>query len=346
MIQPINTIHRYKLLHIVLWAALLGVWYFFRYEDYSTSQLAFTITLLKVADLAFMVYVTNYVFIPQLLYKKRYGWFAACFLLFIFCSSWLKMWLEGRLMHNPSLFDLSVHFKTRFYDNIIPHILLVSTGAGFKLVFDYARAQRALGELARENAEAELNFLKSQINPHFVFNSLNAVYFLIDKQNADARDALHRFSGMLRYQLYECNGHTTSLGKEIAYLNDYIDLQRLRRDNNCRILFNCAPGLQAFGIAPLLLIPFVENAFKHLSHYSDATNEVSIAITENGGLLRFSVSNTTEAKNGSVVLPHQGIGLKNVKRRLALLYPGRHSLAIQHPDGRFDVTLELQMEPV
>jgi hypothetical protein len=338
-----NTIHRYKLSHVFAWAALLGVWYFFRYEDFSNRQLAFNITLLKVADLAFMVYVTNYLLIPKLLYKKHYALFAVSFLSFIFCSSWLKMYLEGRLMHNTAIFNLFDHFKVRFYDNVIPHILLVSTGAGFKLVYDYAKAQRRLGEMAKENAEAELSFLKSQINPHFLFNSLNSVYFLIDKQNAGARDALHRFSDMLRYQLYECNGHKTSIEKEIAYLQDYIDLQRLRRDNNCVIDFHCTPGVKGLFIEPLLLIPFVENAFKHLSHYGDRPNEVSISVTEKNGVFRLAVSNTTEPGAGGNGLKQEGIGLKNVKRRLELLYPGQHSLDINSLDNRFDVSLELQI---
>ncbi|MEJ0106369.1 MAG: histidine kinase [Bacteroidota bacterium] len=95
-------------------------------------------------------------------------------------------------------------------------------------MIDYARAQRRIGELAKEKAETELNFLKSQINPHFLFNSLNSVYFLIDKNNPGARQALHKFSDMLRYQIYECNGEKIPVEKEISYLQDYIDLQKLR----------------------------------------------------------------------------------------------------------------------
>jgi len=173
---------------------------------------------------------------------------------------------------------------------------LVSTAAGFKLVFDYAKAQRRMGEMAKENAEAELNFLKSQINPHFVFNSLNSVYFLIDKQNNDARDALHKFSDMLRYQLYECNGNKTTVDKEITYLLDYIDLQRLRRDENSKIFVNFSDDIKGLSIEPLLLIPFVENAFKHLSHFSDKNNEVHIALTKENDMIKFTVVNTIEPK--------------------------------------------------
>ncbi|RFM28313.1 sensor histidine kinase [Deminuibacter soli] len=342
--QYIAAIQRYRLHHLLAWIILLGLWYFFRYEDYSTPQLAFRITLLKVADLALMVYMTNYLLIPYLLYKKQYVLFGVVFLLLVCSCSYLKMWLEARLMHNADAFGLLTHVKSRLYDNVIPHLLLVSTGAAFKLVLDYAHAQQRIGQMVREHAAAELNFLKSQINPHFVFNSLNAVYFLIDRQNAAARDALHKFSGMLRYQLYECNGQQIPVEKEIAYLKDYIDMQRLRHDAHCHISFTCAPAVNGFTIAPLLLIPFVENAFKHLSHNNEL-NEVVIDVQQANGNLQFSVANTTEAAPGNAQTAG-GIGLKNVRRRLELLYPGKHALHIQHAANRFTILLSLHMEQV
>jgi two-component system LytT family sensor kinase len=337
--DPKNTILRWKLHHVLFWLALAGVWYFFRYEDYSSKQLALKVTLLKVADLAFMVYVTNYVLIPRLLYRKKYFVFGISFLLFIVASSWLKIWLEGRLVHHPELFDIFRRFKVLFYDNTIPHILLVSTGAAFRLIMDYATAQRRMAEMARENAAAELNFLKSQINPHFVFNSLNSVYFLIDKQNTAARDSLEKFSDMLRYQLYECSAQEVSIEKEVGYLKDYIDLQRLRRDDNCVIDLRLSPELKGFRIAPLLLIPFVENAFKHLSHYRNGKNRVVVRLEKENGSLEFAVSNTREEKTGG----EGGIGLRNVQRRLELLYPGRHSLVIGKLPDQFDIFLKLEI---
>src|SRR5438445_12586327 len=123
--------------------------------------------------------------------------------------------------------------------------------------------------MAKEKAEAELGFLKSQINPHFLFNSLNSVYFLIDKNNAGARDALHKFSDMLRYQLYEIKDEKIPIEKEISFIRDYIDIQRLRREANCSVNLEIGKEVKGFSIEPLLLVPFVENSFKHLSHFSN-----------------------------------------------------------------------------
>jgi sensor histidine kinase YesM len=336
--------YRNTIAHLVFWAALFGLWYFFRYDDFANKQMLLQVTLIKTADLALMVYITNYILIPRLLYRKQYVVFGILFLCFVFLTSWLKMYLEGQLMHNPQVFDLSRYPKRRIYDNMIPHLLLVSTGAAFKLLIDYARAQRKLGELAKEKAETELNFLKSQINPHVVFNSLNAVYFLISKENTEARNALHKFSDMLRYQLYDCTADTISIEKELAYLDDYMALQKLRKDALCVVDVHRSGLLTGFSIAPLLLVPFVENAFKHLSRFPDKPNRITITIEHNDGCFRFTVTNTTEPGTHSTGVVRQGgIGLKNVRRRLELLYPGRHSWHTELKDGIFTAQLELRM---
>jgi two-component system LytT family sensor kinase len=336
-------IRRYKLLHVLFWLALFAVWYYFRYQDYSSKTLALKITFLKVADLALMVYITNYLLIPQLLYKKKYFLFGLTFILFVFGSSIGKMWIEGQIIHRPDLFTIfNQYFKIRFYDNVIPHFLLVSTGAAFKLLLDYAKVQRRLGEMAKEKAEAELNFLKSQINPHFLFNSLNSVYFLIDKENPGARQALHKFSDMLRYQLYECNGDKIPIEKEISYLQDYVDLQKLRRETHDEVEFTYSTNVKGFLIEPLLLMPFVENSFKHLSHFSNGKkNLVKINADRSNGEFYFSVMNTIEYT--STKGPVGGIGLKNVKRRLELLYEGKHELQIKENENLFKIDLKIKI---
>jgi histidine kinase len=337
-----NVFFKYKLHHVLFWALLFGAWYFFRYQDFPSHSLAAKLTLLKVADLAFMVYVTNYLLIPQLLYKKRYFIFAVTFFILVFGSSAGKLWLEGQISGDPQLFSLfGGDFKERVYDNVIPHFLLVSTGASFKLLLDYAKAQRRLGEMAKEKAEAELNFLKSQINPHFLFNSLNSVYFLIDRDNESARQALHKFSDMLRYQLYECNDDKISIEKEISFLKDYLDLQQLRKDENYSVEFHASPGVKGFSIEPLLLMSFVENAFKHISHNSHKINFVKLDLNRQNGVFQFSVQNSKE--QAVTENTRSGIGLNNVKRRLELLYPGKHELKIADSAELFTVDLKLKI---
>jgi len=333
---------KYKLHHVFFWMLVFGFWYFLRYEDYTVPGRAFLITLIKVIDLALMVYITNYVLLPQLFYKKKYGWFALAFFLLVVTSSVLKMNILGRIMDAPQLYSLSGELKKRIYDNVLPHFFLVIAGAAVKLMFDYSRLQQKMAETAKERAEAELNFLKSQINPHFLFNSLNSVYFLIDKNNAEARESLHKFSDMLRYQLYEVNGAKIPIEREISYLKDYVDLQRLRKDEHYSVSFNYSPQVSGFSIEPLLLIPFVENAFKHVSSHGNKDNFIKLELTRNKGQFIFSSENSKD--NTKTTDSYSGIGLSNVKRRLELLYPGKHELNIQDDNDVYKVNLKLKID--
>ena len=333
---------KYKLHHVLLWLLLFGLWFMLRYEGYATPALAFKITFVKILDLMLMVYVTNYLLIPFLLYKKRYGLFVLLFIGMILTSSITKMYIIGQLAHDPAFFNIGGNLKARIYDNVIPHFFLVIAGAAFKLMFDQFRLQKKMTELAKEKAEAELNFLKSQINPHFLFNSLNSVYFLIDKNNADARKALHKFSDMLRFQLYEANGEKIPIEKEINYLQDYVHLQQLRKDENYKVQFNCSPEVKEFSIEPLLLIPFVENAFKHISHKTDGSNFVKLDMARSNGYFEFTVENSQE-KGIYTTEQHGGIGMNNVKRRLELLYPDTHKLNVDDNPDTFKINLKLKI---
>jgi two-component system LytT family sensor kinase len=332
---------RYKLHHLLIWLLIFGTWFFLRYEDFALPATAFKITLVKVADLALLVYLTNYLLIPKLLYKKQYILFALAFIVLITSSSLVKMNVLGRIMNNPNLLSFSGNWKARIYDNVIPHFFLVLAGVAFKLMFDFIEMQKKMAEMAKEKAEAELSFLKSQINPHFLFNSLNAVYFLIDKENKEARDALHRFSEMLRYQLYEAGGNKIPIEKEIDFLRDYVHLQKLRKDENYKVEFDAGADLKGFSIEPLLLLSFVENAFKHISHRQHKENFVHIHLHRMNGEMLFDVTNSKEEQH-STEMPG-GIGLKNVQRRLELLYQGKYELLIENNPEVFNVHLKLKL---
>jgi two-component system LytT family sensor kinase len=332
---------RYRLHHVLFWTLAFIVWYLLRVDDYSSRLKALAVTGIKIAELALMIYITNYVLIPQLLYKKRYFLFAIIFVVMVFCSTIAKMNVLGHLVNAPSLIRWWEDLSNSLYNNIIPHFFLVIAGAAVKLMLDYGELQKRIVEAAREKAEAELNFLKSQINPHFVFNSLNSVYFLIHKDNTEARGALHKFSDMLRYQLYEVKDDKIPIEKEIQYIKDYMDLQQLRKDEKYSVQFNVAPDVKAFAIEPLLLLPFVENSFKHISHFAEKRNFVKVDMFLVNNNFVFSVINSKEAQ--PTTEEHGGIGLNNVKRRLELLYPNRHELKIGNDESTFSVQLNLQL---
>ncbi|GAA4741558.1 sensor histidine kinase [Flavisolibacter ginsenosidimutans] len=322
--------------HFLFWLLAAAVWLYLRYQDYSTLAQAVWITIIKVTELALLVYTVNGLLVPRFLYKKKYGLFAIAFTGLVAVCSFLKMLLVARVLSQSM--DV-VNVKAAVYNNFVTQAFLVLASIALKSAVDYIQLQKRMADVAKEKAEAELNFLKAQINPHFLFNSLNAVYFLIDKKNTEARDALHRFSEMLRYQLYECGGKRIAIEKEIHFLKDYVGLQQLRTGTNTAVQFCCEEDVAQFSIEPLLLIPFVENSFKHLSHFDDGKeNKVRINLSRQNGSMLFSVYNTTEEK---AVAESGGIGLDNVQKRLQLLYPDKHKLTVKKSDGWFGVELQL-----
>ena len=329
--------------HLLAWAILFAGWYYFRVNDFPNHIVAVKITAVKILSLAVLVYLTNYLLIPRLLYPKKYLLFAISYGLLVFSIGLLKIYINEQLL-SPFFHGLDVFsdFKERVYDNIIPLFLLASTAAAMKLMSDYVQSQKRLAEISKEKAETELKFLKSQINPHFLFNSLNSVYFLIEKQNVVARETLLQFSDLLRYQLYECNADTIEIEKEIAYLKDYIHLQQLRKDSNYTVELDIE-NFQGFRIIPLLLIPFIENAFKHISHFTTKKNFIRVELRKKGEALYFIAENSKEDAQRSTE-PKGGIGLANVSRRLDLLYPGRHDLQIHDANGTFRVELKLLVQ--
>lgn len=249
----------------------------------------------------------------------------------------------GKIMNNSFLLDWDTGWKMKIYDNVIPHFFLVIAGAAIKLMIDYTAMQKRMAAMAKEKAEAELEFLKQQINPHFLFNSLNTVYFQIDKSNTVARNTLHQFSEMLRFQLYETKGASIPVEKEIRYLEDYVALQKLRKDEQHEVSLTVAVNVKGFMIEPFLLIPFVENCFKHVSHYNNKKNFIHIDIGFENGTMSFNASNSYEAPANTALPEREGIGLTNVKRRLELLYPGRHRLSMHSTADTYSLQLQLKI---
>lgn len=325
--------------HLLFWVAAGLLWFYLRYQDYPTLQQAAMVSLIKIMHLALLVYFANLVLVPKFLYRKKYIAFGLLFIGATAACSFLKLVLVSWVLQDAHLLD-AVHIKEKVYNNFVTQFFLVLASIGLKSAVDYLQLQKKMAEVAKQKLEAELNFLKSQVNPHFLFNSLNAVYFLIDKNNIQARNALHKFSEMLRYQLYECTGNKIPIEKEIAYLKDYVALQQLRVSNT-EIQFDCAADVANFSIEPLLLIPFVENSFKHLSHFDkEQQNRVRIAISRENGSMHFSVYNTTE---NHPLTGEGGIGLTNVKKRLELLYPGKHDFSVTEKQNWFGIDLTLSL---
>lgn len=204
-------------------------------------------------------------------------------------------------------------------------------------------SQKALVERKhKEIIQTELEYLKAQINPHFLFNAINTIYFKINKGNTNAREALLGFSEILRYQLYECNFDKVMIEKEIKYLQDYIRLQLLRKNENCKCHMTISDTVMNFEIAPLILVNFVENAFKYLRTDKKLINEITITMDKTGDTFIFEVINDKNPDEGPNTEAN-GIGLQNVKRRLDLIYGDNYAMEIENTMDKYIVSLHIKV---
>lgn len=333
---------RYKIDHIIFWVATVGFHMYTRahlIEDAGFDQFMLEVVV-RNGLLAALVYFNLLMLIPRFAQRQRIVTYM------ILLAVGLGIYVMFKNAHDVYLNGYVLNDNTRksFFDNSYYNLSIAIFYLAFNIALYLSKSWYFQRELIRkmeiEKLSTELEYLKAQINPHFVFNSINTIYFQIDKHNALARESLSAFSDMLRYQLYECNGQAIVIEKELQYLRNYVELQRMRKDENYNIAFVEEGDIRGFTISPLLLIPFVENAFKHVSHHPDK-NEIRIEIKKDQHHFHFTVFNTKESK--AVHNGFAGIGLKNVQRRLQLLYRARHELKIDDRGESFEVKLSLKV---
>lgn len=238
--------------------------------------------------------------------------------------------------YNGNLFGLSLLINSG-----IKIYTLVGLAGAIKMYRTREKQKQKEQELIKEKLESELHFLRAQINPHFFFNTLNNIYGLARKKSDHTAEVVMRLSKLMRFILYECNSKTIPLSKEVKVLEDYIELEKLRYDDRLEINFNKKVDLLNQPIAPLLLLPFVENSFKHGASEMRFKSKIGIDLMVEKGHLFFSIKNNknTEHKTGT-----NGLGLKNVKRQLELIYPDQYQLDISESQNSFSVTLKIQLD--
>ncbi|MES2111355.1 MAG: histidine kinase [Bacteroidota bacterium] len=329
--------------HIAFW--LLAYFFWIYIFQNSTLVLTHAITI----QFCYLVFIAgNYYFntlytVPQLLNKQKYLPFGLALIGGVLAGALLRVPVS--MLVNKYLFKVSlVKFNSLsvFFDSFVNILFWVVIILTAKLIADRIKSQRYIEQIEMEKAANELNFLRAQFNPHFLFNSINSIYAHIDKSNKNARDMLLVFSEMLRYQLYECNVEQIELERELNYIRNYISLQKSRVDERIRVTF-CGDGISGnLKVAPLLLITFIENAFKYVGFNEGKENCIEIKLSYRDDSLEFSCFNTKDSYMAAAAANASGLGIANAKRRLELLYPDKHRLDIANNDRDYSVTLTLQ----
>lgn len=286
----------------------------------------------------FIVYFNINNLIPNYLNKKKtYTYFglllAISFLLTPIKVFSLSLWFfKEPAVQNQLLQNFYLYFFLLF---------LVGLGStGTRIIKDYFKNQRERQILIQQNMQTELQFLKNQINPHFLFNTLNNLYSLTLKKSDLAPDIVLKLSDMMRYMLYECNEKVVNLEKEVNYLENYLLLEKLRFKEIEKIEFEIIGETKNIKTPPLLIIPFFENAFKHGTSKPFISSQLWM---EENSTLNFSITNRKKSSNEKLI---GGIGLTNVRRRLELMYPNLHQLDIINGREFFIVNLKIQLNNV
>ena len=321
----------------VILHAIVFIFYSFEREPPHFEAYSFVLFL----NYSIAVFIINYTLLPQFLYKKKYLLFSLLLTLVVVITILVEEYVLEKIYFPDTI---GQDFQGFFYVllDIMPVIAILS---GYKFAWDLIRKQREVEELRASVEKSELNFLKSQINPHFLFNNLNNLYAYALEKSEKTPLIILELSSVLRYMLYDCREEYVSLDTELQQLQNFVRLNELQIEERGKVTF-IPPERSAKGykVAPLILMNFVENAFKHSigSQVDNIVIRIKLEIQDND-LLVFECENTYHPNTNNRNLS-EGIGLNNVKKRLELIYPNSHILKINEQDGWFNVFLSLNLK--
>ncbi|MEM9889077.1 MAG: histidine kinase [Bacteroidota bacterium] len=296
-----------------------------------------------IIAMVFICYLNYFYFLPRFLKHRNIGRYLLSFLP-IFMILGYAVILGKRWLLSDYPFAGRFIYSNRFMVNVLVNaFFLVVFVSLLKFVEDWFQLEARKKEFEKEQLTSELRFLKAQINPHFLFNTLNNLYYLAFNNSPNTTEVIAKLSQMMRYMLYESNHPRVPLDNEIEYIRNYISLEKLRLNDEVPIDFEVKGKTAGVAIVPLVLITFLENAFKH--GVSNTTEQAWIKATLNveEGMCYYQVANSKISESGKTVSEKSGIGLQNVKRRLDLSYPDNYHLAVRENEDHYAVDLKLNL---
>ncbi|WP_200979360.1 sensor histidine kinase [Echinicola sp. 20G] len=344
------------LIHILVWA-LMGTFLFLLGplswkttlpEEFWWRQIIFMLALVC------LFYFNKDYLVPKLLFNKKLGFFIITSVGLCLLIMFVIEYFENSI-HLPELMHKAFHpdddkpfvQKDEFINVFILLVLFLGLGISTSVaaVQKWQTDEALRRQLDQQRINSELSYLKAQINPHFFFNTLNNIYSLTNIDVERARIALHKLSRMMRYVLYETEKDQTLLSKEIGFIKDFIELMRLRVSDKVQVQLDIQEKVEDRVIAPMLLLPFVENCFKHgISSKQESIINIAIKVVENTLILE-TTNKIIPTNPNSPESHHKGIGMTNTQRRLSLLYAQRHTLKIdsENPEKEYRVILKINL---
>ncbi|MEQ9308297.1 MAG: histidine kinase [Balneolaceae bacterium] len=334
--------------HLLFWVCYIAMYtiIYGNFEDTYGAEFFWAMAYLPLKVIA--TYFTLYFVIPRYFIQKKYVTATIITTVAIVLAGFTQRFLDYYVFYPIYSYDwmsgspLNVAKSLKNVLSIYPAVALASF---IKITKYYYSEESKSQELQQQKLQAELNFLKGQIHPHFLFNTLNNLYALTLKKSESSPEVVLKLSELLSFMLYECNSRTVPLNKELNLIKNYISLEKIRYDNRLSVSYETYGDVSQSQIPPMLLLPFVENAFKHGT--SDTLDDVwvEINVVIRNQILSFSVKNSAGQNPAHVEFDYQqGIGLKNVNRRLELLYNGFYDLKIVDDSKTYSVSLEIELD--
>jgi hypothetical protein len=325
--------------HVVLWTLWVAYPFISGPDDEKFKRYAVAVIPVTLSHIPFFLFNAHWL-IPKFYKKSGIGPYLISLTILTICATVLQTAFKEFVVPEE-LMRRHWNFSWMLLGTLFS--MGVSTAYGF--FFHLQEREKAMKEVQEEQLKSELSFLRSQISPHFIFNVLNSLVYLIRNKPNLAETVTIRLSELMRYMLYESSDTQVLLKKELDYLKNYVELQKIRFEEDVEIILKIDAPYGDYQIEPMLIIPFVENAFKHGIGMIEAP-VIDINLSMHNAQLKLVVKNKIIAGQQEEKDPSSGIGLKNVKRRLELLYPQNHTLQLDKKDDWFITTLDLNLTSI
>lgn len=323
--------------HLVFYGVLHGIFYDNYKQTFFEEALYLPVKML-------LTYFVLYFLLPKYILTGKYIEFTILFLISSFAAGTAQRILAFTIdfpLYYPEYLNEPLFYVPKIIKTFVYIYQVVFTAVMIKLLKYWYANKQVQQVLFQEKLQAELKFLKTQIHPHFLFNTLNNLYALTLKKSDRAPEMVLKLSELINYMLYECTGDEVNVSREIKFLQNYIDIEKMRYGDKLEVDFRVHGEVTNRKMAPLLLLPFIENCFKHGASEELDSCWVKIQINLDHHSISTKIENSVAAKNGAAKKP-EGIGIQNAKRRLELLYPGMHDLKIFEGQETFLVVLTIE----
>lgn len=355
------------LTHVLIWVAF-GL-FFYRQLFFADTSIPYQYWIKQTMTLSLLVtafYFNSFVLVPQLVLKNHTALYLVIIIAIVLAIAFLNRWVDNEFSpyqfndaafsrpgpgptreqwstRPPPKFKTGIHFRLGDLFTIFISGLVIGISTTITGLQKWQKDNEERKELEKDKITTELSLLKAQINPHFFFNTLNNIYALTEVDPRVAGQAIHQLSKMMRYLLYDTRNGDTYLSQEIAFVKNYISLMKLRLTDLVRINLDIPAHLRDMPLAPMIFLPFIENAFKH---GVSATQEshINIMILQKDMILDLMVNNSKIKDNIVSLDTNSGIGLINTRRRLDLLYPGKYKLDISETESANEYTVHLVLD--